>query len=157
MVCVWVCICICVCVCICVCMCVCLCVRVYVRLYVSVCVCACVCVCVYVCVCVFVCVFVCVCVCVLHFKEVSELLPQNHFHETSTYAIRHTPTPRTFTFTFTLSHLADAIVQTNEQGRELVDANWKAVLSTEHISHLIQNPRFYRDLNSDRWIQSPEC
>src|SRR4029434_2876876 len=43
----------------------------------------------------------------------------------------------------TFSHLADAIVQTNEQGRELVDANWKAVLSTEHISHLIQNPRFY--------------
>src|SRR4029434_7503551 len=57
----------------------------------------------------------------------------------------------------TFSHLADAFVQSNEQGKELVDANWKAVLSTEHISHLTQNPRSYRDLNSDRWIQSPEC
>ena len=39
----------------------------------------------------------------------------------------------------------------------LVEANWKAVLSTEHILHLIQTPRSYRVLNSDRWIQSPEC
>src|SRR4029434_2983211 len=54
----------------------------------------------------------------------------------------------TFTFTFTFSHLADAFVQSDVQGRELVDANWKAVLSTEHISHLTQNPMFYRDLNS---------
>src|SRR4029434_3557667 len=60
-------------------------------------------------------------------------------------------------FTLTFCHLADAFVQSDVQGRELVDANWKAVLRTEHISHLTQNPRSYRDLNSDRWIQSPEC
>src|SRR4029434_7916279 len=58
---------------------------------------------------------------------------------------------------FTFSHLADAFVQSDVQGRELVEANWKAVLSTEHISHLTQTPRSYRDLISDRWIQSPEC
>ena len=61
-----------------------------------------------------------------------------------------------------MCQLGELGIQELLEGREvvwniLVDANWKAVLSTEHISHLTQNPRFYRDLNSDRWIQSPEC
>ena len=33
-------------------------------------------------------------------------------------------------------------------------------LDTTHVSAattLVQDVRFYRDLNSDRWIQSPEC
>ena len=37
-------------------------------------------------------------------------------------------------------------------GRRELDTTRIAVATT-----LVQDVRFYRDLNSDRWIQSPEC
>ena len=47
--------------------------------------------------------------------------------EFSAYLFIHLHFQCSCTFTFTFSHLADAFVQSDVQGRELVDANWKAV------------------------------
>src|SRR4029434_6291559 len=102
---------------------------------------------------VYVCVCVCVCVCVYPLQPGQQTIPPSHHKHTLTYMCALSLpvyNTHTHTFTFTFSHLADAFVQSDVQWRELVDANWKAVLSTEHISHLTQNPRSYRDLNSDR-------
>src|SRR4029434_2302677 len=98
-------------------MCVCVSVRVCLRM----CVCVCFCVRVYinVCVCVFlcVCVYECVCFCACVYMNVNNWVGQK---QKTCAANRTIPTftQFTLTFTFTFSHLADAFVQSDVQGRE---------------------------------------